>query len=120
MIGTVCFIEIPADDLETLKDFYGEMFDWKFEKSPSAFSYYMVDMGPDMPKGGITARQDREHALVNYVKVESVMAAQEKAEKLGAKVVVPNRAIPGIGWYAVLLDPQGNRIGLWQDDTGAA
>ncbi len=120
MINTVCFFEIPADDFEPLQKFYGDMFDWKFTPVPGAFRYFTVDMGSDNIKGGMTARQDSGHTPVNYVKVESVDSALSKAQALGAKVVVPKKPVPGAGWFAVLLDPQSNRLGLWEEDAGAA
>ena len=120
MINTVCFLEIPADDLESLQKFYAGMFDWTFEKIPGGFRYYKIHMGHETIKGGMTARQDPEHLPVNYVKVVSLDTALEKAVALGATVVVPKKPVPGAGWFAVVLDPQGNRLGLWQEDPRAA
>ena len=118
-MNTVGFIEIPSDDLDALMKFYGDMFQWKFESVPGKFRYYSIDTGHETIKGGITARQDATHTTVSYVTVKSVEAATEKAVSLGAKVVVPKSAVTGVGWYSVLLDPQGNRLGLWQEDTSA-
>ena len=120
MINTICFFEIPGDDLDALTKFYGEMFQWKFEALPGKFRYYTIDMGSDNIKGGMTARQEATHTPVNYVAVESVEAATKKALGLGAKLVVAKSAVPGAGWYSVLLDPQGNRLGLWEQDESAA
>lgn len=120
MLNTPCFFEIPADDLEGLVKFYTEMFGWKIERVPGGFRYYHVDMGKESIKGGITARQDANHTTVNYVAVESIEGAIQKAVGLGAKAVVDKAAVPGAGWYAVVLDPQGNRLGFWQDDETAA
>ncbi len=120
MPHNLCFFEIPADDPEKLQQFYGELFQWTFEKGSTQFRYYRVNTGEDSLKGGITARQDPQHTLINYVKVDSVEDSLAKAQKLGASLVLGKSAVPGIGWYAVVKDPQGNRVGLWQDDTGAA
>ena len=119
MINTVCFFELPADDLDSLQDFYHQMFDWNFQKVPGDFRYYKIDMGQESVKGGMTARQDPQHTPVNYVKVGSARESIAKAVKLGAKVIVPQKPVPGAGWFAVLLDPQGNRIGLWEEDLSA-
>lgn len=120
MENIVCLFEIPADDPETLQKFYAEMFGWTFEKFPGGFRYLKIRMPQKEPRGGLTARQDATHTPVNYVRVGSLADAVAKATKLGAKTVVAKKPIPGKGWYAVLLDPQGNRIGLWEDDTSAA
>ena len=118
-MNSLCFFEIPADDLESLRGFYQEMFNWSFEKMPGKYRYYRIVTPGDSPKGGLTARQDAQHTPVNYVKVESVDEAVAKAEKLGAKVGVPKSSVPGHGWYAIFIDPQGNRIGVWEDDANA-
>jgi uncharacterized protein len=120
MIDTICFFEIPADDPEALQEFYRDMFAWTFEKIPGGFRYYKINTAQDTPRGGLTARQDPQHTPVNYVKVESIEGSVTRAEALGAKSVVERKPVPGIGWYSVLLDPQGNRIGLWEDDPAAA
>ena len=120
MVNTVCFFEIPADDLESLRKFYTEMFGWKIEAVPGGFRYYSIDTGDGPIKGGLTARQDATHTPVNYVAVESIDGAMQKAVNLGAKTVVDKAAVPGAGWYAVVLDPQGNRLGFWQDDANAS
>jgi uncharacterized protein len=119
MLNTVCFFELPADDFEPLQRFYQELFNWTFEKVPGGFRYYKINMGQDTPKGGMTARQDPAHTPVNYVKVESVEKSLEKAQQLGAKLVVSRKPVPGAGWFAVLLDPQGNRLGLWEESPAA-
>ncbi len=118
-MNTTCFFEIPADDLDALMKFYGEMFGWKFEAVPGKFRYYSINQGDESMKGGITARQDAAHTPVNYVSVESVEAARDKAVGLGAKAVVAKDSVPGSGWYSVVLDPQGNRLGFWQEDPNA-
>jgi len=27
--------------------------------------------------------------------------------------------VPGMGWFAMLIDPQGNPFALWQSDSNA-
>jgi len=119
MLNTICFFEIPAEEPEALQDFYRDLFGWTFEKVPGRFRYYKINTPQEVPRGGLTARQDRGHAVVNYVKVASIAESGAKARQLGAQVLVDKKPVPGAGWYAVLLDPQGNRIGLWEDDPAA-
>jgi uncharacterized protein len=119
MTNKLCFFEIPADDPEKLQQFYRDLFQWSFERGASGFRYYRVHTGEGSLKGGISARQDPEHTLINYVKVESVDDSLARAQSLGAVLVVFKKPVPGIGWYAILKDPEGNRLGLWQDDTEA-
>ncbi|MGE5617198.1 MAG: hypothetical protein ACM3X5_09800, partial [Bacillota bacterium] len=58
-------------------------------------------------------------AWVSYVAVESLDASVAKAQKLGAKVTKPRAPVPGMGWFAMLVDPQGNNFAMWQTDSSA-
>jgi len=44
----------------------------------------------------------------------------QKAERLGAKVVMPKQPVPAMGWFAQLTDPEGNVFAIWQTDPKAA
>ena len=47
------------------------------------------------------------------------MNTSDKVKKLGRQVVVPKTAIPGMGYFAVCLDPENNGFGLWEDNPKA-
>jgi predicted enzyme related to lactoylglutathione lyase len=120
MYNEVCFFEIPADNLEKLQNFYNGLFGWTFQRMPGPMEYYMITTGSGETKGGMMQRQNPQHVPINYVMVESVENAQKKAQELGAQVIVPRTAVPAMGWFAVMMDPQNNAFGLWQDDTKAS
>ena len=43
MESTICHFEIPADDLDAARSFYGKLFGWTIEPAPSlAESYYFI------------------------------------------------------------------------------
>lgn len=37
----------------------------------------------------------------------------------GGKVVQDNTAIPSMGWFATCEDSEGNKVGLYKDDSSA-
>ena len=45
--------------------------------------------------------------------------AVSKAETLGGTTIVPKTEVPGMGWFAIMTDPTGNRIGLWTNGASA-
>lgn len=49
----------------------------------------------------------------NTISVESIDEYSKKVEKLGGKIL-PKVEIPGIGWYALATDPEGNQFGIMQ------
>ena len=58
-----------------------------------------------------------ENWAIFYVHVDDVQATIDRAEELGARVAMPfvdNSAIE----FAHLIDPQGNRFGIWRPKIG--
>ena len=120
---TVVHFEIPADNVQRLTEFYSKLFGWKIEKMPGPTEYYGVETVPVNEKGelarpgangGIMKRQSAEHKPVNYIAVESVDEYIKKIGELGGRVIVPKMEVPGIGWWALALDPDGNQFAILQ------
>ncbi len=120
---TIVHFEIPADDVKKLAKFYSELFGWKIEKMPGPIDYWNIETVPvdekGMPirpgvNGGMMKRQRPDHRPVNYIAVESVDEYLKKIKVLGGKVLVPKMEVPGIGWWALAVDPEGNQFAIMQ------
>jgi len=120
---TIVHFEIPADDVQKLRKFYSELFGWKIEKMPGPTEYWTIETVPvnekGMPirpgvNGGMMKRQHPEHKPVDYISVESVDEYVKKIETLGGKVLCPKTEVPGIGWWALALDPEGNQFAIFE------
>src|SRR5262245_36562843 len=74
---------------------------------------------PGEVNGGIYKRPVPQATPVNYVNVESVDEYLAKAKSLGATEIVGKMPIPHMGYFAQILDPQGNSLGLFQSDASA-
>ncbi|HEV8440481.1 MAG TPA: VOC family protein [Methylomirabilota bacterium] len=135
MDHTVVHFEIPADEPERAAKFYRELFGWEINRwgepagAGAGAEYWMVrtvpidDKGePTRPgvNGGLMRRMFPGQAPVNYIGVASVDEFVRRAERLGAKVAAPKRAVPGMGWFAQLTDTEGNIFAIWQHDAAAA
>jgi predicted enzyme related to lactoylglutathione lyase len=134
--GTFSYAELASADPETTGKFYTELFGWaRTDQDMGEYGVYtQFHLG-----GAITAAQyklpaDQQAAGVpaywgQYVTVEDVAASAEKARQLGAEVVMGPMDVMEHGRMAVLKDPQGAVINLWQplshcgvgllDDPGA-
>jgi predicted enzyme related to lactoylglutathione lyase len=130
MKNHVTHFEIYGDDPDALAGFYSALFDWKIEAPPGMDGYLTVKTvdvdAAGRPtatvgiNGGILKRPDKNAPrVVNYVNVESVEVEIERAQGLGAKLHKAKSPVAGMGWYAVLSDPQGNPFALWQTDKAA-
>ncbi len=117
----IVHFEIPANQPEDLTRFYGALFGWKFSKAPfPGPEYWLCDTGSENPgiNGAIMQRQHPQQPWMNYIDVASIEAVIAKATALGAKVALPRTAVPGVGAYAAIIDPQGNLCGLWEQGAG--
>ena len=128
--NAVAHFEIYADDPDKLGQFYTSLFDWTIEQVPG-MDYRLIKTVETDAKGtpahgggingGILKRPAgyEGRAWVNYVNVESVEAATDRAQELGAKLMKGKSAVPGMGWFAMFTDPQGNPFAVWQSDRDA-
>jgi predicted enzyme related to lactoylglutathione lyase len=130
MKNSVAHFEIYADDADALGRFYTSLFDWKIEPVPGMDYRFIKTVDTDakgMPTqpGGINGGMLKRpagyagKAWVNYVNVESLDASLARAQQLGARVTKGRSPVPGMGWLAMLVDPQGNEFALWQSDAAA-
>ena len=130
MKNSVAHFEIYADDPDALGKFYTTLFDWKIQQMPG-MDYRLIrtvdtdDKGMPTQSGGINGGLMKRpagyegHAFINYVNVDSLDNSVSRAQQLGAKVMKGRSAVPGMGWFAMLIDPQGNPFALWQNDSAA-
>ena len=126
----VVHFEIYADDPDKLVRFYTSLFDWTSESIPGMDYRLIKTVDTDakgMPSqagginGGIMKRPEgyEGHSWINYVHVESLEAAIDRAKKLGATVMKGKTPVPGMGWFAMLTDPQESPFALWEMDPEA-
>jgi predicted enzyme related to lactoylglutathione lyase len=127
---TLVHFEIPSDDLERSKKFYSELFGWNFEKwsgpesLPEGMEYLIItttdDKGNKSIGGGMMKRQNsQQQGMTNYIDVKSVDEQSDRVMQLGGKVVIPKKAIVGMGYFAVCLDTENNTFGIWETDPNA-
>jgi predicted enzyme related to lactoylglutathione lyase len=114
--ASIVWFEIPVDNPERAKKFYGGLFSWKINAFPDMQDYWHIDTaGADAsPDGGMMKRRHPGQPITNYVIVPSLARAAAKVEKLGGKICVPKTAVPGMGWFAVCQDTEDNTFALWE------
>ena len=128
----VVHFEIPADDLERAKDFYGSVFGWRLQTMPMGDGDYTVvtttpvdeqTQEPTEPggiNGGLVPREESLTTPVLTIDVEAIDDALAEIEARGGATVTPRTAIPGMGAYAYFRDPEGNVLGLWETPAPAS
>jgi hypothetical protein len=113
----VVHFEIPADNPERLGRFYTDLFGWRVEKWPGPLDYWLLYTrapGAAAIDGGMYRRELPDQRPLNYVHVASAADFAERARLLGGRVILPRTQVPGVGYVAILADPEGNAIGLYE------
>jgi uncharacterized protein len=119
--GSFCWNELGTTDMKAAGDFYASLFGWgKDEMSGGPIEYTMFKNGDRGAGGmyGITPEMGPipPHWLV-YFAVDDCDARLQKATELGATVMKPADDIPGIGRFAILIDPQGAAFAIIKLDS---
>lgn len=114
----VVWFEIRVSDLKAAANFYGELFGWEFEPFAEYDSNYWIIKGDEKGLEGALVLDSRacggQPGTVVFVAVESLEQVVRWVIDLGGTVVQEPRSITKTaGRFALVDDPQGNRIGLW-------
>ena len=117
MPGQIVHIEIPADDTEQEREFWGSLFGWQFQAYPGPSEYHMTRIG-DQQGAAITNMESGKRGTRAYFDVDDIEDGVARVKELGGKADQP-MPVPQMGWFATCTDPHGNEFGLWQNDESA-
>jgi predicted enzyme related to lactoylglutathione lyase len=115
--GDFTHFEIPADDTDRARRFYGGLFGWSFNEVPGMEGYHLfaTPAGEEAMGGAIGKRgESAADEARTYVSVDSIDEAIPRIRDLGGTVVQEKAEVPGQGWYAVFTDTEGNTLALWE------
>lgn len=121
MNNAISWFEIPASDLERATKFYEAIFgvtlivmdlpNIKMRMFPITDN--MGVGGAVVDSGGFHRPSATDGPLIYLNGNPDVQAVLDKVEAAGGKIMVPKTEIsPEYGYMAVILDTEGNRIGL--------
>ncbi|MDP9117116.1 MAG: VOC family protein [Actinomycetota bacterium] len=111
MANTVDYFEIGSPDAGASRAFYSSLFGWQIGPPSEPAQYSAVQDG----QGGLwdTSSMGGANWAIFYVHVEDVQAFLDQAVALGATVAIP-LVDNGDIHFAHLVDPLGNRFGIWR------
>jgi len=114
--GRVAWFDITTTDLPKSKEFYGKLFDWKFNPVQG------TDLAVEIVAGGsaigtirVAEGQISPFNGVVYVQVSGIEESCKKAKELGGTLVpgfpfdLPN----GTGAIGLVSDPAGHPLGMY-------
>ncbi|CAH0059254.1 unnamed protein product [Clonostachys solani] len=135
-VGQVCWLEIPVSDISRASKFYEGLFGWQCDLNPvpqaetptpdCPFKGMYFFNKKDTVNGAFVVMSD-DHRVVNFfedrprampvlptIQVADIAETLKLAEKLGGKNQWPRTSCgPNAGFYAHVIDTEGNMIGMW-------
>jgi len=119
--GTFSWADIASTDIKASKAFLEALLGWTSVDMPTGegrpdYTMFYLD-GKEVTGGSPTFMQQLPSFWSSFISVSNVDEAVAKAEKLGAKVVMPAMDVLDSGRMATIQDPTGATVSLWQPNT---
>jgi hypothetical protein len=111
------YLELHTGNLDRAKAFYAELFGWKITQTPMPMPYLEVSTGEGISGGMMGLQGGEPPAWLTYVQVAKLDESLAQTTRLGGQVLSPVQTVPEMGRFAVIQDPTGARLALWQPVT---
>lgn len=124
MANNLSFFSIHADDLNRTREFYTQVFGWRFEPwGPPGF--YLIHTGDAQNPGILGSLSERRAPLSGTgmrgyectISVDDIDQTIRAIQAHGGTIAMEKFNIPTVGTGCYFLDPDGNRAGAMQYDT---
>ncbi|HEX8172337.1 MAG TPA: VOC family protein [Thermoanaerobaculia bacterium] len=126
-MDSVIHFEMPYQDRDRMKSFYETAFGWQTQTLGPEMGNYVLAMTTETEPGG----RPKTPGAINggfyerpadpvgqapsvVIAVDDVHAAMQKITAAGGTMLGEPMLIPGVGQYASLRDPEGNRVSILQ------
>jgi predicted enzyme related to lactoylglutathione lyase len=118
--GVPCWADLFTSDVAGSRTFYPELFGWRAEEPAPEFGGYFMFTRNGVPVAGAMGdmgdlRADNTWKI--YLATENIAETLERAQAEGAQLLGPAMAVADLGRQALLADPTGAAVGLWQPGT---
>jgi predicted enzyme related to lactoylglutathione lyase len=111
--GKICYIEIPAADIDISSAFYQKVFGWKIRKRGDGSLAFDDAVGEVSGTWRLGRKPSADVGLLIYIMVDSVEETIKRITVEGGIIVQPiGKDFPEI--TARFSDPYGNILGLYQ------
>jgi hypothetical protein len=114
--GRFVWRDLMTKDMAAAKQFYGELFGWRFENARRGDRPYVLARSSDIPVAGIvdiSGMADAGAQWLSYMSVSDVDKSVAFVQAERGKVLVEPRDLP-LARVAVVTDPEGAPLGLAQ------
>ncbi|MEQ1788466.1 MAG: VOC family protein [Acidimicrobiales bacterium] len=115
-LGAPCWVDLMSSDTARSTAFYSELFGWTADEPNPEFGGYTTFRKDGEQVAGLMAAAEEGMPDVwsVYLAVADAAATVAAASAHGAQVYVDAMAVGDLGTMAVVADPGGAAIGMWQ------
>lgn len=117
MSNPIQWLEIATTNIERAKNFYAQVFNLEFQfmEMPDSKMYMFGAPGQEGSSGCLFwseySKPSADGTTV-YFSCDDVTVELGKVEAAGGTIVVPKTDIGEFGFFAQIIDSEGNRVGL--------
>ncbi len=112
--GKICYIELPASDIEASAAFYAGAFGWRVRQRSDGSTAFDDTTGQVSGSWVLGRAPATEPGLLVYLMVDDAPAAVERIAAAGGVITQPIGVdVPEI--TARFRDPAGNVLGIYQE-----
>ena len=115
-LGEPCWVDYASTDVPATREFYTGLFGWKAEIGGGEFGGYITFLRDGRPVAGLGSVMGDQQGdtWLTYLMAEDADATERAAKSAGADVLSPVMTVGDKGRLAVISDPGGAVVGLWE------
>ena len=109
----IVHLELHTGDERGARSYYERLCGWPSERVDAGNGSYLTLSFGNGLHGGIVECGTKRALWLPYVEVDRIDRATERAQELGARVLLPPREGPA-GWRSVVRSHSGAEVAFWQ------
>ena len=117
--GAPCWIDLFTNDVDAAHRFYGELFGWTIDVAEEFGGYGTFHLD-GVPVAGCMGNSDPGHPAdfwSVYLETPDIAATFAAVQAAGGQPILAPMPVGDLGQMAMVADPSGAAVGLWQTGT---
>ncbi len=115
-VNNISYLEIPVQDIEASKTFFGKVFGWSFiDYGPDYSSFTQQGMDGGFYTSDLTVATATGSPLI-VLYSDRLEDTQENIKDNGGKIIKPVFSFPGGRRFHFTDHPSGNEFAVWTDN----
>jgi predicted enzyme related to lactoylglutathione lyase len=116
--GTPCWIDVMTTDVDSARNFYGDLFGWQFQIGDEQTGYYSTGLIDGKRAAGVFEMHlDHPPVWTTYLATDDADATAALVTEHGGTIAQPTMDVMDLGRMTIVQDPTGGTVGLWQAGT---